>query len=37
MTAMKLPELLSWTVDGEAADPAVSRQRQQRLAELRRD
>jgi NADH:ubiquinone oxidoreductase subunit F (NADH-binding)/Pyruvate/2-oxoacid:ferredoxin oxidoreductase delta subunit len=37
MTAMKLPELLSWIVDGEAADPVVSRQRKQRLAELRRD
>jgi len=37
MTAMKLPELLSWMVDGEAVDPAVSRQHQQRLAELRRE
>lgn len=37
MTAMKLPELLSWTVDGEAVEPAVAQQRQQRLAELRRD
>jgi NADH:ubiquinone oxidoreductase subunit F (NADH-binding)/Pyruvate/2-oxoacid:ferredoxin oxidoreductase delta subunit len=37
MTAMKLPELLSWIVDGEPADPIVSRQRQQRLTELRRD
>mgnify|MGYP000989377775 CR=1 FL=1 len=33
MTATKLPELLSWVVDSDTADP----QRQQRLAELRRD
>ncbi len=37
MTATKLPELLSWIVDGETADPAVARQHAERLAELRRD
>lgn len=37
MTAMKLPELLSWVVDGNAADPAVAQQQKRRLAELRRD
>jgi NADH:ubiquinone oxidoreductase subunit F (NADH-binding)/Pyruvate/2-oxoacid:ferredoxin oxidoreductase delta subunit len=36
MTAMKLPELLSWMVD-DTADPAVAEQHQRRLAELRRD
>jgi NADH:ubiquinone oxidoreductase subunit F (NADH-binding)/Pyruvate/2-oxoacid:ferredoxin oxidoreductase delta subunit len=37
MTELKLPELLSSIVDGDAADPAVSKQRKRRLAELRRD
>ena len=37
MTAMKLPELLSWVVDGDAADQAVVQQRRNRLAELRRE
>jgi NADH:ubiquinone oxidoreductase subunit F (NADH-binding)/(2Fe-2S) ferredoxin/Pyruvate/2-oxoacid:ferredoxin oxidoreductase delta subunit len=37
MTATKLPELLSWTVDSETADPAVARQHAKRLAELRRE
>lgn len=37
MTATMLPELLSWTMDDAAADSAVAEQRQQRLAELRRD
>jgi NADH:ubiquinone oxidoreductase subunit F (NADH-binding)/Pyruvate/2-oxoacid:ferredoxin oxidoreductase delta subunit/(2Fe-2S) ferredoxin len=37
MTATKLPELLSWTVEPAAADASVARQRAQRLAELRRD
>ncbi len=37
MTAMKLPELLSWTVNGEAADEVTRQQRHRRLADLRRD
>jgi NADH:ubiquinone oxidoreductase subunit F (NADH-binding)/Pyruvate/2-oxoacid:ferredoxin oxidoreductase delta subunit len=37
MTATMLPELLSWTVDADSADPAVAQQHQQRLAELRRE
>ena len=37
MTALKLPELLSWTMDGDVADPVVQQHRKQRLAELRRD
>ena len=37
MTAMKLPEPLSWIVDGPAADQSEARQREHRLAELRRD
>jgi NADH:ubiquinone oxidoreductase subunit F (NADH-binding)/Pyruvate/2-oxoacid:ferredoxin oxidoreductase delta subunit/(2Fe-2S) ferredoxin len=41
MTATKqseaYPELLSWIVDGDAADPVVQKHRQERLAELRRD
>ena len=37
MTVMKLPELLSWVVDGKTSDPAVVQQHKQRLAELRRD
>ncbi|MEN6452145.1 MAG: NADH-quinone oxidoreductase subunit NuoF [Thermoguttaceae bacterium] len=34
---MRLPELLSWIVDGEPADAAVAQQRRQRLAGLRRN
>ena len=34
---MKLPELLSWTVDDESAEPVVALQRRQHLAELRRE
>lgn len=37
MTATKLPELLSWIVEDDPADAAVSEQHRQRLAELRRD
>ncbi len=37
MTATKLPELLSWIVDGETANRDAAEQHQQRLAELRRD
>jgi NADH:ubiquinone oxidoreductase subunit F (NADH-binding)/Pyruvate/2-oxoacid:ferredoxin oxidoreductase delta subunit/(2Fe-2S) ferredoxin len=37
MTATKLPELLSWIVDGQPADAAVARQHAERLAQLRRD
>ncbi len=37
MTVTKLPELLSWTVNGESPDPATAAQRRRRLAELRRD
>jgi NADH:ubiquinone oxidoreductase subunit F (NADH-binding)/Pyruvate/2-oxoacid:ferredoxin oxidoreductase delta subunit len=37
MTAMKLPELLSWIVDGDAADATAAEQHKRRLAELRRD
>jgi NADH:ubiquinone oxidoreductase subunit F (NADH-binding)/Pyruvate/2-oxoacid:ferredoxin oxidoreductase delta subunit len=36
-TAMKLPELLSWMVTKEPVEPAIEQQRQQRLAELRRE
>jgi len=37
MTATKLPELLSWIVDGETANRDAAEQHQQRLAELRRE
>jgi NADH:ubiquinone oxidoreductase subunit F (NADH-binding) len=37
MTVTKLPELLSWTVDGAAGDPGAGSQFERRLAELRRD
>ena len=37
MTAMKLPELLSWIVDRDKVDPELSKHHQRRLAELRRD
>jgi NADH:ubiquinone oxidoreductase subunit F (NADH-binding)/Pyruvate/2-oxoacid:ferredoxin oxidoreductase delta subunit/(2Fe-2S) ferredoxin len=37
MTAMKLPELLSWIVDREKIDPELAKQHARRLAELRRE
>jgi NADH:ubiquinone oxidoreductase subunit F (NADH-binding)/Pyruvate/2-oxoacid:ferredoxin oxidoreductase delta subunit len=37
MTAMKLPELLSWIVDGAPADAVAAERRKRQLAELRRD
>jgi NADH:ubiquinone oxidoreductase subunit F (NADH-binding)/(2Fe-2S) ferredoxin len=37
MTVTKLPELLSWTVDGAAGDPDAGLHFERRLAELRRD
>jgi NADH:ubiquinone oxidoreductase subunit F (NADH-binding)/Pyruvate/2-oxoacid:ferredoxin oxidoreductase delta subunit/(2Fe-2S) ferredoxin len=36
-TTEACPELLSWIVGGEAADPTVRQHRAERLAELRRD